>query len=167
MSVILQGGGSEEICVTAGEKLVLRVKAFDPAGIGKIYVQCFQFSMASTNKLKLAFGELTIAVAESFAQTVYEVFIDIPENAAYGKWGIQTIEFTNGRGYKTAFYRGQNKFDNILFDVVAPPTKEDELLKFNGIEIAGCIESSAHLRDENSEAFPIGGDRREAFHKSL
>ena len=157
MSVItLQGSGTEEVRVTAGEKLVLRLRAFDPTGISKIYVQCFQFSMASTNKLKLAFGELLIPLEESLRRTEYDVHIEFPENSAYGKWGIQTIEFTNGRGYKTAFYRGQGKFDNILFNVVPPPSKEDELLRFTGIEIAGCVESPA----------AIGGGKREAFHKS-
>lgn len=155
MSVSLQAGGSEDVRVTAGDNLVLRLRAFDPAGIGKIFVQCFQFSTASTNKVKLAYGELMIPVEESFLHEEYEIYIDIPVNAAYGKWGIQTIEFTNGRGYKTSFYRGQGKFDNIMFDVIAPPTKEDELLKFNGIEIAGCVESR-----------PIAADKREAFHKS-
>ncbi|MBI3651382.1 MAG: hypothetical protein HY231_10220 [Acidobacteria bacterium] len=155
MSVSLQASGSEDIRVTAGERLVLRVRAFDPAGIGKIFVQCFQFSTASTNKVKLAYGQLLIPIEESFLHEEYEIYIDIPINAAYGKWGIQTIEFTNGRGYKTSFYRGQSKFDNILFDVVAPPTKEDELLKFNGIEIAGCVEGR-----------PMVADKREAFHKS-
>ena len=33
MSVSLQASGSEDVRVTAGEKLVLRVRAFDPAGI--------------------------------------------------------------------------------------------------------------------------------------
>jgi hypothetical protein len=155
MSVSLHASGSEDVRVTAGEKLVFRVRAFDPAGISKIYIQCFQFSTASTNKVKLAFGELAVPVEESFLHEEYELYIDIPENAAYGKWGIKTIEFTNGRGYKTSFYRGQGKFDNILFDVIAPPTKEDEILKFNGIEIAGCTEQR-----------PMVGDKREAFHKS-
>jgi hypothetical protein len=156
MSVSLQGSGSEEVRVTAGEKLVLRLRAFDPTGISKIYVQCFQFSMASTNKLKLAFGEILIPLEESLRRTEYEVHIDFPENSAYGKWGIQTIEFTNGRGYKTAFYRGQGKFDNILFNIVPPPSKEDELLRFTGIEIAGCVDSTPNL----------AGGKPEAFHKS-
>jgi hypothetical protein len=112
--------------------------------------------MASTNKLKLAFGEILIPLEESLRRTEYEVHIDFPENSAYGKWGIQTIEFTNGRGYKTAFYRGQGKFDNILFNIVPPPSKEDELLRFTGIEIAGCVDSSPTL----------AGGKQEAFHKS-
>ncbi len=156
MSVSLQGSGSEEVRVTAGEKLVLRLCAFDPTGISKIFVQCFQFSMASTNKMKLASGEFLIPLEESLRRTEYDIYIDFPENAAYGKWGIQNIEFTNGRGYKTSFYRGQGKFDNILFDVVPPPSKEDELLRFTSIEIAGRVESPLRL----------SGGKREAFHKS-
>ena len=70
MSVIsLQGGGSDEVRVTAGDELVLRLRAFDPTGISKIYVQCFQFSMASTNKLKLVFSELLIPLEESLRRT--------------------------------------------------------------------------------------------------
>src|SRR5262249_7794923 len=98
-------------------------------------VQCFQFSMASSNKLKLASGEVTVSLQESAARTSFDVSIQIPDNAALGKWGVQLIEFTNGRGYKTSFYRGQGKFDNIVFDVVPPPSKEDELLRFDGVEI--------------------------------
>ena len=56
------------------------------------------------------------------------------ENAALGKWGVQMIEFTNLRGYKSSFYRGHDKFDNIVFEVVPPPSKEDELLHFSGVE---------------------------------
>ena len=47
------------------------------------------------------------------------------------------IEFTNRRGYKTSFYRGHGKFDNVVFEVIPPPTKEDELLRFDGVEISG------------------------------
>jgi hypothetical protein len=126
--------GSFDVQVVAGRTLVLRVSAFDPNGINRIFVQCYQFSMATSNKIKLATGEVLVSTEDSFQRTSYEVSIDIPENAALGKWGVQMIEFTNGRGYKTAFYRGQGKFDNILFEVVPPPTKEDELIRFHGVE---------------------------------
>ena len=66
-----------------------------------------------------------------------EIGVPIPENAAFGKWGIQVIEFTNCRGYKTQFYRGQGKFDGVDFEVVAPPTREDRPLRLDGVEIAG------------------------------
>lgn len=136
MSVSLQTNGSEEVRVVTGDKLVLRVSAYDPSGISKIFVQCFQFSMASSPRPKLAVGEIAISPQESLSQTIFEVSIQIPENAALGKWGVQMIEFTSGRGFKSSFYRGQGKFDNIIFEVIPPPSKEDELLRFNGVEIA-------------------------------
>ncbi|HWP42797.1 MAG TPA: hypothetical protein VNO14_06155 [Blastocatellia bacterium] len=136
MSITIQGSLNEEVRVSTGERLVLRVRAYDPAGIRKIFVQCFQFSMANTNRIKFADGELLVKPEVSQDQDFFDVEIDIPENAALGKWGVKTIEFTNCRGYKTSFYRGQGKFDNISFEVVSPPSKEDELLRFNGIEIA-------------------------------
>ena len=137
MSVSLMANGSDDVRVIAGDKLVLRVNAYDPNGIAKILVQCFQFSMATSHKAKLAVGEFIIPPEKSFSESSFEVTIAIPENAALGKWGVQLIEFTNSRGYKSSFYRGHGKFDNIVFEVIPPPSKEDELLRFNGVEIAG------------------------------
>lgn len=137
MSLSLAPNGSTDIRVVAGENLVLRIAAYDPNGVSRIFVQCFQFSMASSNKAKLAVGEVAIAPEQGFSQTSFDVTIPIPENAALGKWGVQVIEFTNQRGYKSSFYRGHGKFDNVVFEVVPPPTKEDELLRFDGVEIAG------------------------------
>ena len=137
MSVSVGINGAAGIRVIAGENLVLRVAAYDPNGIRKIFVQCYQFSMASSAKLKLAIGETSLEAGESFSQASFDVIIPIPENAALGKWGVQLIEFTNKRGYKSSFYRGHGKFDNVVFEVVPPPTKEDELLRFDGVEIAG------------------------------
>lgn len=136
MSVSLQENIQEDVQIVAGDTLVLRVQAHDPSGIRKIFVQCYQFSMASSNKIKLAVGETVVAEDEMFSRKVFEIAVQIPDNAALGKWGVQQIQFTNGRGYKTSFYRGQGKCDNIVFDVVPPPTKEDELLQFNSVEIA-------------------------------
>ncbi len=136
MSVSLQENVQEDVQVVAGDTLVLRVSAHDPSGIRKIFVQCYQFSMASSNKIKLAVGEAVVPEAEMYTRKVFEISVKIPDNAALGKWGVQQIQFTNGRGYKTSFYRGQGKCDNIVFDVVPPPTKEDELLQFNSVEIA-------------------------------
>lgn len=137
MSVSLRAGGFDDVQVTAGNTLLLRIRASDPSGISRIFIQCFQFSMANTNKMKFAVGELAIPSEEGFSKDEFEIPVPIPENAALGKWGVQMIEFTNGRGHKTSFYRGQGKFDNVSFDVVQPPTKEDSLLRFNGVEIAG------------------------------
>jgi hypothetical protein len=137
MSVSLQGSGSDDIRVVAGERLVLRVRAHDPAGITKIFVQCFQFSMSSSARTKLAVGEAIISPEEGFRLNTFDVCVRIPDNAGLGKWGIQVIEFTNSKGFRTSFYRGQGKFDNVSFEVVAPPRNEDQPLEFNGVEIAG------------------------------
>ena len=137
MSVSLGVNGAADVRVVAGESLALRIAAYDPNGISKIFVQCFQFSMASSNKTKLAVGEVLIMPEHACSQTSFEVTIPIPENAALGKWGVQLIEFTNQRGYKSSFYRGHGKFDKVVFEVVSPPSKEDELLRFDGVEIAG------------------------------
>ena len=136
MSVSLGMNGSTDVRVVAGENLVLRIAAYDPNGLSKIFVQCFQFSMASSSKAKLAVGEVSITSEQRLSRSSFDVSISIPENAALGKWGIQLIEFTNQRGYKSSFYRGHGKFDNVVFEVVPPPSKEDELLRFDGVEIA-------------------------------
>jgi len=137
MSVSLGLNGSAEVRVVAGESLLLRIAAYDPNGISRIFVQCFQFSMASSSKAKLAVGELLVPLEQSYIQSSFDVTIPIAENTALGKWGVQLIEFTNQRGYKSSFYRGHGKFDNVVFEVVPPKSKEDELLRFDGIEIAG------------------------------
>jgi len=129
--------GATDVRVVAGESLALRIAAYDPNGISKIFVQCFQFSMTSSSKAKLAVGEVSVVPDQSYSQTSFDVTIPIPENAAVGKWGVQLIEFTNRRGYKSSFYRGHGKFDKVVFEVIPPPSKEDELLRFDGVEIAG------------------------------
>jgi hypothetical protein len=137
MSVSLGINDSADVRVVAGESLALRIAAYDPNGITRIFVQCFQFSTASSSKAKLAVGEVAVGAEQRYSQTSFEVTIPIPENAALGKWGVQLIEFTNQRGYKSSFYRGHGKFDKVVFEVVPPPSKEDELLRFDGVEIAG------------------------------
>jgi hypothetical protein len=135
MSFGVQGNSSQDVRVIAGERLVLRIRAYDPAGIIKILVQCFQFSMATSSRVKLAIGETGTLTEESCYATAFDIPVLIPQNAALGKWGVQLVEFTNSRGYKTSFYRGQGKFDNIVFEVVAPASDEDELLCFDGVDI--------------------------------
>jgi len=137
MSASFGINGSTDVRVVAGESLALRIAAYDPNGISKIFVQCFQFSMTSSSKAKLAVGEVSVVPDQSYSQTSFDVTIPIPENAAVGKWGVQLIEFTNRRGYKSSFYRGHGKFDKVVFEVIPPPSKEDELLRFDGVEIAG------------------------------
>src|SRR6185503_16052034 len=115
MSVSLGVNGATEVRVVAGESLALRIAAYDPNGISKI----------------------SVPPEHGCSQTSFDVTIPIPDNAAIGKWGVQMIEFTNQRGYKSSFYRGHGKFDKVVFEVVPPPSKEDELLRFDGVEIAG------------------------------
>ncbi|HMG37238.1 MAG TPA: hypothetical protein VKM94_25270 [Blastocatellia bacterium] len=137
MSISIVGNDSEELRVTAGARVTFRLSAYDPSGIGRIYVQCFQFSMTSSTRAKMATGEVHLTPREAPPQEgIYEVSVVIPENAAPGKWGVQLIEFTNGRGFKTSFYRGHGKFDHVVFEVVPQQAKEDELLRFDGVEIA-------------------------------
>lgn len=136
MSFSMDRGSDADYRVAAGEELVLRVNAYDPTGISRIFIQCFQFSLANTNRAKLAMGEIAISTEEWFSLTSFNVSVPIPENAALGKWGVQLIEFTNARGFKTAFYRGQGKFDDIVFEVVAPTHRQDKPLRLIGVEIA-------------------------------
>jgi hypothetical protein len=136
MSFSLVGNESEEVRVIAGNRVTFKLNAYDPSGIGRIYVQCFQFSMSSSTRAKIAVGEVSFKPREGLSQSLFEVSVLIPENAAPGKWGVQLIEFTNGRGFKTSFYRGHGKFDHVAFEVVPQPAKEDELLRFDGVEIA-------------------------------
>jgi hypothetical protein len=135
MAMLLNGNGSQAMRVTAGERVVLRVKAHDPAGISRVRVRCFLFSMSHSNRVKLAEGETVLSPEENFTDHLFDISVEIPENAALGKWGVQMIEFTNGRGYKTSFYRGQGKFDSLVFEVIPPPSKEDEMLQFDGVEL--------------------------------
>jgi hypothetical protein len=137
MSFSMVPNEGEELRVIAGDRVTFRLSAYDPSGIVRIYVQCFQFSMTSSTRAKMATGEGSYRPKEGVAEGIYEVSVTIPENAAPGKWGVQLIEFTNGRGFKTSFYRGHGKFDRVSFEVVPQPAKEDELLRFDGVEIAG------------------------------
>jgi hypothetical protein len=136
MSFTLVANGTDDLRVVAGERVTFRLNAYDPCGISRIYVQCFQFSMASSNKAKMATGEIIFRAREGLPETSFEVAVSIPENAAPGKWGVQLIEFTNGRGFKTSFYRGHGKFDNVVFEVLPQAAREDELLRFDSVEIA-------------------------------
>ena len=138
MSVSLRSESYEDAKVTTGGVLVLRLGVFDPAGISRIFVQCFPFSIANSNKAKTACGELFISSAEGLAGNVFDVAIQIPEDAILGKWGVQRVEFTNGRGQQMFFYRGQDKIDHIQFDVIERPMRDDEQFSFSCIEFAAA-----------------------------
>jgi hypothetical protein len=136
MSVSLRKESYEDAKVTTGGVLVLRLGAFDPAGISRIFVQCFPFSIANSNRAKAASGELFVSSEEGFFGNVFDVAIKIPEDAILGKWGVQRVEFTNGRGQQMFFYRGQDKIDHIQFDVIERPIRDDEQFSFSCIEVA-------------------------------
>ncbi len=127
---------SDDLQIMAGGCFEFRVRAYDPAGISRVYVQCFPFGLTQGNKSKTAAGEILIPREKYYAEEIITITIHIPENAALGKWGVQMIEFTNGRGYRTSFYRGQGKFDHIAFEVIPRPTDEEAMLSFNVVEIA-------------------------------
>jgi hypothetical protein len=136
MSVSLRNESYEDAKVTTGGVLVLRLGVFDPAGISRIFVQCFPFSIANSNKAKAASGELLVSSEDELSSNVFDVEIQIPEDAILGKWGVQRVEFTNGRGQQMFFYRGQDKIDHIQFDVIARPIRDDEQFSFSCIEVA-------------------------------
>lgn len=147
MSVSLRNESYEDATVTAGGVLVLRLGVFDPAGISRIFVQCFPFSIANSNKAKTAFGELLASSEEDFFGNLFDVEIQIPEDAILGKWGVQRVEFTNGRGQQMFFYRGQDKIDHIQFDVIARPIREDEQFSFSRIEVATQPRTVSRVRN--------------------
>ena len=138
MSVSLRTGGYEDAQVTTGGVLVLRLGAFDPIGISRIVVQCFPFSIANSNKAKSACGELVVQPEEGPPRDVFDIEIQIPEDAILGKWGVQRVEFTNRRGHQMFFYRGQDKIDHIQFDVIPRPIRDDEQFSFKCIEVSAC-----------------------------
>jgi hypothetical protein len=137
MSMGVQRDGYDDVRVPAGDILILSIRAYDPAGISRVLVQCFQFSMANSNRVKFAIGCAAIDPENGRQANSFDVSVPIPDNAGLGKWGVQMIEFTNGKGYKSSFYRGQGKFDEIVFEVVAPPSKEDLPLCLNSVKITG------------------------------
>ena len=149
MSVSLRNEMCEDAKVTTGGVLVLRLGVSDPTGISRIFVQCFPFSIANSNKTKTASGELLVSSENGFASNVFDVEIQIPEDAILGKWGVQRVEFTNGRGQQMFFYRGQDKIDHIQFDVIARPIRDDEQFSFSCIEVAAAPQSRPVSRFRN------------------
>lgn len=140
MSVSLTKERYEDAQVTTGGVLVLRLGVFDPTGISRISVSCFPFSIANSNKAKIACGELEMSLDDP-SRCVFDVEIQIPENAILGKWGVQRVEFINGRGHQMSFYRGQDKIDHIQFDVIPRPIRDDEQFSFSGIEVANASQT--------------------------
>lgn len=149
MSVSPRDETYEDAKVTTGGVLVLRLGVFDPTGISRIFVQCFPFSIANSNKAKTASGELFISPEEGLPGDVFDVAIQIPDDAIPGRWGVQRVEFTNGRGQQMFFYRGQDKIDHIQFEVIPRPIRDDEQFSFNCIEVAAAPATRQDLRFKN------------------
>lgn len=149
MSVSVRNESYEDAKVMTGGVLFLRLGVCDPSGIRRIFVQCFPFSIANSNKAKTASGELLVSSEEEFHGSVFDVEIQIPEDATLGKWGVQRVEFTNGRGQQMFFYRGQDKIDHIQFDVIARPIRDDEQFTFSGIEVAAASQPRPVSRFRN------------------
>ncbi|HYM00364.1 MAG TPA: hypothetical protein VEZ90_15530, partial [Blastocatellia bacterium] len=61
------GSLKKDVRVKAGDFLVVGVATDDPAGIKKIVVQCCQFSMTTSNWVKVAVGEVDIPVDQQFS----------------------------------------------------------------------------------------------------
>ena len=122
MSATLHGSGYEDVRVVAGEKLVLRVRAHDPAGITKIFVQCFQFSLSSANRIKTAVGEASISPDEAFSVTTFDVPVHIPENAALGSiptsGGDQGAESISENPAFHTVRRNGNLLDRVSYSFV-------------------------------------------------
>jgi hypothetical protein len=85
MSVSLRNETYEDAQVTTGGVLVLRLGVFDPAGISRIFVQCFPFSIANSNRAKTASGEFLVSSEQGASRDAFDVEIQIPEDAILGK----------------------------------------------------------------------------------
>ena len=120
--------------VVAGETLILEIRANDPTGIKRVTVECYHFSLWNSTRCKTALGEYTAAgTPENHGR--YRVAIPIPEDAATGQWGIKTVRFVNGRNYVATFYRGQGRFDSVVFDVVNRRPEPENFLRFEGVDV--------------------------------
>jgi hypothetical protein len=121
--------------VVVGDNLALEVRAQDPTGIRQIWVECFNFSLWNSTRCKTAAGEYTAPDGLPKRADVYRVMIPIPPDAATGKWGIRSIRFVNGKNTTSTFYRGQSRFDDIVFEVLPLPAEQEEVLRFEGVQV--------------------------------
>ena len=121
--------------VTVGETLTLEIKAQDPAGIKQITVECYYFSLWNPTRCKSATGEFVAPTGQPCKAEAFRISIPIPFDAATGKWGIRSIRFVNGRNYTTTFYRGQDRFDHIVFEVLPLPAEQEVALRFEGVNV--------------------------------
>lgn len=121
--------------VVVGDTLVLEIKAQDPAGIREIIVDCYAFSLWNSTRSKSATGTFVADVIETYRKEPYRIEVRIPEDAAIGQWGIRSIRFVNGRNTAHTFYRGQGRFDSVVFEVLPLPAELEDSLRFDGVSI--------------------------------
>jgi len=121
--------------VVVGESLSLEVRAQDPSGIRQIWIECFNFSLWNSTRCKTAAGELLCPDGSPMRSDLYSVVVPIPPDAATGKWGIRSVRFVNGKNHTATFYRGQSRFDDIVFEVLPLPAEQEEVLRFDGIQV--------------------------------
>src|ERR1041385_8249918 len=127
--------GMQVPSVFVGETLTLEIKAQDPIGIKQITIECYHFSQWNPTRCKTAVGEYVAPEGQLGRADSYRIRIPIPVDAAIGKWGIRSIRFVNGRNNASTFYRGQERFDDIVFEVLPLPTEQDVALRFEGVAV--------------------------------
>ena len=121
--------------VVVGDTLVLDIKAQDPAGIREITVDCYAFSIWNSTRTKTAFGSYLCDHPVTSPSRLYRIEVRMPEDAAIGQWGIRSIRFVNGKNSAHTFYRGQGRFDSVVFEVLPLPAELDDSLRFDGVDI--------------------------------
>jgi hypothetical protein len=121
--------------VIVGESLALGVRAQDPSGIRQIWIECFNFSLWNSTRCKTAAGELITPDGLPMRSDLYSVVVPIPLDAATGKWGIRSVRFINGKNHTATYYRGQSRFDDVVFEVLPLPAEQEEVLRFDGIQV--------------------------------
>ena len=121
--------------VVVGETLILEIRAQDPTGIKQISVECYYFSLWNSTRCKNATGEFVAPEGSPCREESYRIAIPIPVDAATGKWGIRSIRFVNGRNYASTFYRGQDRFDGVVFEVLPLPADQEVALRFDGVNV--------------------------------
>jgi hypothetical protein len=126
--------------VVVGDTLMLEIRAQDPSGIKQISVECYHFSLWNSTRVKTAVGEYRSPDETPSRGDIYRVPIPIPDDAATGQWGIRSIRFVNGRNYTSTFYRGQDRFDNFVFEVLPLPAEQEVSLRFDGVSVANDAE---------------------------
>jgi hypothetical protein len=121
--------------VIVGESLSLEVRAQDPSGIRQIWVECFNFSLWNSTRCKTASGEFASTDSLPLRADLYRVVVPIPLDAATGKWGIRSVRFINGKNHTATYYRGQSRFDDIVFEVIPLPAEQEEVLRFDSVHV--------------------------------